>query len=97
MNLQARVDKYRERDFQHADAEILVLIEETAVALFTSFPDHFVLLGGATLVLFYESRRLSRDIDLLPSGPLPKSEDAFPRSTTRQSPVRAPRRFHHNE
>ena len=75
MNLRARVDKYRERDFQHADAEILVLIEETAVALFTSFPDHFVLLGGATLVLFYESPRLSRDIDLLPSGPLPKSED----------------------
>src|SRR5215472_12224320 len=75
MNLQARVDKYRKRDFQQTDAEILVLIEETAVALFTSFPDHFVLFGGATLVLFYESPRLSRDLDLLPSKPLPKSED----------------------
>jgi hypothetical protein len=76
MNLQARVDKYRERDFQQSDAEILVLIEESAVALFTSFPDHFILFGGATLVLFYGSPRLSRDLDLLASpGPLPKTED----------------------
>jgi hypothetical protein len=75
INIQARIDKYRKRDFQQSDAEILVLIEETAVALFTSFPDHFILFGGATLVLFYESPRLSRDLDLLPSGPLPKAED----------------------
>src|SRR3981189_2087930 len=76
MNLQARVDKYRERDFQQADAEILVLIEESAVALFTSFPDHFILFGGATLVLFYGSLRLSRDLGLLASArPLPKAED----------------------
>jgi hypothetical protein len=76
MNLQARVDKYRERGFQELDAEILVLMEESAVALFTSFPDHFILFGGATLVLFYESPRLSRDLDLLASsGPLPKTED----------------------
>lgn len=75
INLQARIDKYRERDFQQSDAEILILIEETAVALFTSFPGHFILFGGATLVLFYGSPRLSRDLDLLPSGPLPKTED----------------------
>ena len=75
MNLQARVDRYRERDFQQLDAEILVLIEESAVALFTSFPGHFILFGGATLVLFYGSPRLSRDLDLLASAwPLPKSE-----------------------
>jgi hypothetical protein len=75
MNLQARIDKYRDRDFQQSDAEILVLIEESAVALFTAFPDHFILFGGATLVLFYGSPRVSRDLDLLPSGPLPKTED----------------------
>lgn len=75
INLQARIDKYRERDFQQSDAEILVLIEETAAALFTSFPDRFILFGGAALVLFYESPRLSRDLDLLPSGPLPNIED----------------------
>jgi hypothetical protein len=76
MNLQARVKRYRERDFQESDAEILVLIEESAVALFTSFPDHFILFGGASLVLFYGSPRLSRDLDLLASPrPLPKAED----------------------
>ena len=64
------------RDFQQSDAEILVFIEESAVALFTSFPDHFILFGGATLVLSYESPRLSRDLNLLVSaGPLPKTED----------------------
>ena len=75
MNLQARVDKYRERDFQQSDAEILVLIEESAVALFTSFPDHFILFGGAALVLFYGSPRLSRDLLLASARPLPKTED----------------------
>jgi Nucleotidyl transferase AbiEii toxin, Type IV TA system len=76
MNLQTRVDNYRERGFQELEAEILVLMEESAVAIFTSFPDHFILFGGATLVLFYESPRLSRDLDLLASsGPLPKMED----------------------
>ena len=76
MNLQTRIDKYRERGFQELEAEILVLMEESAVALFTSFPDHFILFGGATLVLFYESPRLSRDLDLLASSrPLPKAED----------------------
>src|SRR5260370_2599291 len=67
MNLQARIDRYKERGFQQVEAEILVLIEETAAALFTAFPDQFILFGGATLVLFYESPRLSRDLDLLAS------------------------------
>src|ERR1700688_357308 len=76
MNLQARIDRYKERGFQQVEAEILVLIEESAAALFTAFPDQFILCGGATLVLFYESPRLSRDLDLLASsGPLPKMED----------------------
>lgn len=76
MSLQARVDRYKGRGFQELEAEILVLIEESAAALFTSFPEHFILFGGATLVLFYESPRLSRDLDLLAlAGPLPKPED----------------------
>jgi len=75
ISLQAKIDKYRERGFQTVDAEVLVLIEETAVALFTSYPDHFILFGGATLVLFYGSPRLSRDLDLMPSGHLPKTKD----------------------
>ena len=76
MNLQERVRKYTERGFQIVEAEILVLIEESAAAIFTSFPDHFVLFGGAALVLFYESPRLSRDLDLLTSpAKLPNSEE----------------------
>jgi len=76
MNLQTRIDRYRERSFQQAEAEILVLIEESAAALFRSFPDHFILFGGATLVLFYDSPRLSRDLDLLASRTdLPKPEE----------------------
>jgi Nucleotidyl transferase AbiEii toxin, Type IV TA system len=88
MNLQARVDRYTERDFQRSDAEILVLIEESAVALFSSFPDHFILFGGATLVLFYGSPRLSRDLDLLASaGPLPKQEDVQAAVCSRIQPL----------
>jgi hypothetical protein len=76
MNLQARIDRYRERGFQQMEAEILVLIEESAAALVTAFPDHFTLFGGATLVLFYESPRFSRDLDLLASAkPFPKPEE----------------------
>ncbi len=76
MNLQARIDKYKERGFQQVEAEILVLIEESAAALFTAFPDQFILFGGATLVLFYESPRLSRDLDLLASPTqIPRPEE----------------------
>ena len=65
MNWQERVERYLRRGFQSEDAEILVLLEECAAGLFSVFPEHFVLFGGATLVLFYESPRLSRDLDLL--------------------------------
>jgi len=65
MNIEARVERYRKRGFQQTEAEILVLIEETASGLFTTFPDRFIIFGGATLVLFYDSPRLSRDLDLL--------------------------------
>ena len=76
MNLQARIDRYRERGFQQLEAEILVLIEESAAALFTAFPDQLILVGGATLVLFYESPRLSRDLDLLASPTnIPRPEE----------------------
>lgn len=66
MNLQERVEQYVKRGTQQSDAEILVLIEESASALFSAFPGHFVLVGGATLVLLYESPRVSHDLDLQP-------------------------------
>ena len=65
MNWQERTVPYRRRGFQQREAELLVLMEECAAGLFASFPDRFVLFGGASLVLFYESPRLSRDLDLL--------------------------------
>jgi hypothetical protein len=65
MTLQARIERYLQRGFQPAVSEILVLMEESASALFSAFPDRFILLGGAALVLFHGSPRLSRDLDLL--------------------------------
>src|SRR6267378_952017 len=85
MNLQDRVRKYTERGFQVVEGEILVLIEESAAAIFESFPDHFILYGGAALVLFYESPRLSRDLDLLTSPvrlPNPEEIQAVVRSSS---------------
>lgn len=74
MSLQARIERYRKRGFQTTEAEIIVLIEESAAALFAAFPDRFVLFGGASLLLFYESPRLSRDLDLLATkGEIPPS------------------------
>jgi len=76
MNVQARIDRYRNRGFQPAEAEILVLMEESASGLFSAFPERFILFGGATLVLFYDSPRLSRDLDLLARAEdLPTAEE----------------------
>ncbi len=65
MNIQERVERYVKRGFQQSEAEVLVLIEESASGLFSAFPERFILFGGATLVLLYESPRVSRDLDLL--------------------------------
>lgn len=45
--------RYLERDFTEDQAHILILMEEAAIALFSALPEHFVLFGGATLVLFH--------------------------------------------
>jgi hypothetical protein len=65
MNLQERIAQYLDRNLQTDQAETLVLMEEAAIALFSALPDHFLLFGGATLVLFHESPRISKDLDLL--------------------------------
>ena len=67
MNLADRLKIYLDRGLQEDEAKILVLIEEAGIAVFSAFPDHFVLFGGAALLLFYESPRFSRDLDLLVS------------------------------
>src|SRR5260370_28412675 len=65
MNIDERLVKYLKRDFSLEQAQILVLMEEAAIALFAALPEHFVLFGGATLVLFHNSPRLSKDLDRL--------------------------------
>jgi hypothetical protein len=67
MNLADRQGIYRNRGLQEEEAAILVLIEETGIAIFSVFPDNFVLFGGAALLLFHESPLFSRDLDLLVS------------------------------
>ncbi len=76
MNLQERIARYLERNFREDQAHILVLMEEAAIALFSALPEHFVLIGGATLVLFHNSPRLSKDLDLLARDEaLPRAEE----------------------
>ncbi|HJZ64260.1 MAG TPA: nucleotidyl transferase AbiEii/AbiGii toxin family protein [Candidatus Acidoferrum sp.] len=65
MTLQERIDRYLDRNLRQEQAETLVLMEEAAIALFSGLPDYFVLFGGATLVLFHGSPRISKDLDLL--------------------------------
>jgi hypothetical protein len=65
MTLQERIARYIGRNLGQDQAEILVLMEEAAIALFSALPEHFVLFGGATLVLFHGSPRISKDLDLL--------------------------------
>ena len=65
ISAQARIERYTKRGFQQTEGEILVLLEDCASGLFSAFPERFVLFGGTTLVLFYDSPRLSRDLDLL--------------------------------
>ena len=55
MNLADRLRIYRNRGLQEEEAAILVLIEETGIAIFSAFPDHFVLFGGAALLLSPET------------------------------------------
>ena len=55
MNIEQRVRKYTELGFRKFEAEILVLMEESAAAIFAAFPDNFVMFGGAALVLFHDS------------------------------------------
>jgi hypothetical protein len=75
MNLADRLRIYRDRGLQEDEAIVLVLIEETGSAIFSAFPDDFVLFGGAALLLFYDSPRFSRDLDLLASSALPSFDE----------------------
>ena len=88
MTLQERIARYLDRNLQKDQAEILVLMEEAAIALFSALPDHFVLFGGATLVLFHESPRISKDLDLLARvDRLPRAQELIGALETRLQDV----------
>jgi hypothetical protein len=65
-----------DKGFSRERAEINLLMEAAAVAIFRYFPEAFVLFGGATLVLYHDSVRHSADLDLLWRGSeAPSRED----------------------
>jgi len=65
MNMADRIRIYLDRGLQEDEAAILLLIEEAGIAIFSAFPDQFVLFGGAALLLFYQSPRFSRHLQIL--------------------------------
>jgi Nucleotidyl transferase AbiEii toxin, Type IV TA system len=75
MNLAEQLESLEARGFDQERAQTVVLIREAAILLFEAFPDSFLLYGGANLILFHNSVRTSRDLDLLSHGvPLPSAE-----------------------
>jgi hypothetical protein len=76
MDYSERLASYEERGFRSDAAAVNVLIEVTLQALFSHFPEQFVFIGGASLVLFYGSKRHSADLDLwLASAQAPRHEE----------------------
>jgi hypothetical protein len=65
MNIADQIAQYEARGFTKGQAELFVIVRQAAVTLFSDFPENFVLVGGATLILFFESVRHSADLDLL--------------------------------
>lgn len=65
MNIADQVAQFEARGFTKDQAELYVIVRQAAITLFSDFPEDFVLVGGATLILFFESVRHSADLDLL--------------------------------
>lgn len=65
MTFAERIAEYENKGFSRSTATVNVLIEEAVSAIFEKYPDTFLLFGGASMVLFYDSRRHSGDLDLL--------------------------------
>jgi len=68
MNLSLEIDRLLARGFSSEHANAVILLRESAILLFQAFPDSFLLYGGANLLLFHDSLRTSRDLDLLTQG-----------------------------
>ncbi len=83
MDIVGQIAKYEARGFTRERAEINVLMEAAALAIFRDFPDAFVLFGGATLVFYHDSVRHSADLDLLSRGSQPPSREEIVASLER--------------
>lgn len=68
MNLSLEIDRLLARGFSVDRANAVLLLRESAILLFQAFPESFLLYGGANLLLFHDSLRTSRDLDLLTKG-----------------------------
>ena len=76
MNLSVQLELLKARGFDHDSAQIVILVREATILLFQAFSDSFLMYGGANLILFHNSLRTSRDLDLLSQGKsLPNVED----------------------
>ena len=76
MSIASQVARYEDKGFTRERAEANVLMEQAAFAIFRDFPDAFLVVGGATLVLYHDSVRHSADLDLLSrASPLPSPEE----------------------
>ena len=65
MKLGAQIAAYTDKGFTADQAEVIALMRVASGVLFRAFPESFLLFGGATLLLFHDSLRLSADLDLL--------------------------------
>lgn len=68
MNLSQQLELLKARGFDDDSAQIVTLIREATILLFQAFTGSFLMYGGANLILFHNSLRTSRDLDLLPQG-----------------------------
>jgi len=84
VDIAGRIAKYEDRGFTRERAEVNVLMEVAAFAIFRDFPDAFVLFGGATLVLYHDSVRHSADLDLLFRASQPPSREQIVASLERE-------------
>jgi hypothetical protein len=76
MDIAREIAKFEERGFTRERAEVNALMEQALVSIFKDFPDAYVLIGGASLVLYHESVRHSADLDLLTrNAPLPSCQE----------------------
>jgi len=89
MNIAKHLAKYEARGFTPERAQVNVLMEAAAIAIFRDFPEAFVLFGGATLVLYHDSVRHSADLDLLSrTAQMPSREEIMASIEKELTPLR---------